>query len=100
MKISIRSYKKDEYIIRFHNLDDNDTKAFFFKDPKENINFILNKFINSNMSIITNSIKELGLSTNQFKSDILKNKYSFRELDNLNLTQFLRSSNLFCNNLI
>jgi len=91
VKLSIRSYDKDEYIIRLHNLNENITVPLRFFDAKNN-NFILNQFLEVNKSIVSAEIHELSLSTNQLRSDVLKNKFVYRELNDVKPTDLIQTN--------
>ena len=91
VKMAIRSYNEDEYIVRFHNLDDSKNTSFYLVDSKNN-NFILTQFLQQSITIISKNISELSLSTNQLRSQVLENKYRFREFSDLNLSQFIETN--------
>jgi len=89
--MSIRSYDKNEYVVRFHNMDDAECKCFYFFHPENHVNYILSQFIETNHSAVVTDVHELGLSQNQFKSEVLNNKYVFKELEQeVNLTEYIQ----------
>ena len=80
MKFTLRSYKENEFLIRFLNLNESPI-TFDLYDKDTNINFILSQF-NPNTAF-TSNIQETGLTGNQLKQDIIQNRIIFKELKDL-----------------
>jgi len=87
--MSIRSYNEKEYIVRFHNLKEFDQVHLKFYDPASYANHILSVFLDTNQTVVAQEISELSLSTNQLRSDMLKSKFVFRELEKMDFTPFM-----------
>jgi hypothetical protein len=81
VKLSIRSYDYNEYVIRFHNMDDIENRTFEFYKEENNVNYVLSQYVQPHQSVIVTKIEELGLSQNQLRSDVLKNKWRYREFE-------------------
>jgi len=91
IKVHIRSYDKGEYMIRFHNMDERNTAQFDFFDATNKTNYILTQFLDLNKSLSAD-VEELGLSTNQPKSEVLKHKFILREADDVNINVLLNDT--------
>jgi len=91
IKVHIRSYDKGEYMIRFHNMDERNTAQFDFFDANNKTNYILTQFLDLNSSLSAD-VEELGLSTNQPKSEVLKHKFILREADDVNINVLLNDT--------
>jgi len=72
VKLYIRSYKLNEYIVRFHNLDLEDSKTIPIYDVNTKICSLLNDLsLRDDIKVV--SIKELSLFTHKNKDEIKKN---------------------------
>ena len=62
-------------------MNDKQNLSVSFTNTSQGINHILSQFLETNKSIIVKEIKELSLSTNQLRSDVLKKKFKLREIN-------------------
>ena len=92
LKFTIRSYESNEYTVRFHNLNDDKTIQFDFFNFEDKYNYFLSSLINDDFGFTAQIIEELSLTQNQLRVDVLKNKFRYRELNNLDPMTFLDSS--------
>lgn len=71
MKISIRSYKPNEYFLRLHNLDDSRPKSVMLYDKATKESAFLKEVLKAPGKIkIDGDVIEKGLSTTKDKKDI------------------------------
>ena len=80
VKFTIRSYKENEFLIRFLNLNEGPI-TFDLYDKDSNINFILSQF--NPKTAFTSNVQETSLTGNQLKQDIIQNRIIFKELKDL-----------------
>ena len=80
VKFTIRSYKENEFLIRFLNLNEGPI-TFDLYDKDSNINFILSQF--NPKTAFTSNVQEASLTGNQLKQDIIQNRIIFKELKDL-----------------
>ena len=73
LKIYVRSYFPNEYIVRVHNLNDEDSIGFEIYDRDTMECLLLKRLINSD-TIKLDTIAELSLTTTKQKSDLGANK--------------------------
>ena len=77
--------------MRFHNLNDK-VIQFDFYNFEDSYNYFMSSLVNNDFGFKATSIQELSLTQNQLRADVLKNKFRYRELNNLDPMNYLDSS--------
>ena len=77
--------------MRFHNLNDK-VIQFDFYNFEDSYNYFMSSLVNNDFGFKAKSIQELSLTQNQLRADVLKNKFRYRELNNLDPMNYLDSS--------
>ena len=80
IKLYIRSYKKNEFIIRFHNLDEVNPKTVKIYDFDSKLFSLLNEF-SGREDLKLHSVTELSLFTHKSKDQIKKNSFDPHQPD-------------------
>jgi len=80
IKLYIRSYKKNEFIIRFHNLDEANPKTVKIYDFDSKLFSLLNEF-SGREDLKLHSVTELSLFTHKSKDQIKKNSFDPHQPD-------------------